>query len=204
LTVDSLCLQGGLLAALNLLVVALPLIELRGAVSKPIKSCFGALLVRAGFRSAVDTTPAVHIASDPAELPDAADAEQAPHTSQARQRAASGTTTTVNMPPIGKNDQLVRFRAGRNTVKPYSPLGNSLGETRKVMMAADAPIVSTCFCAPAAVHENFMVLVQVPNIEMGEEAQELEGGRTSADNLGSLSAAGNDEDMPVLRRILID
>jgi hypothetical protein len=72
------------------------------------------------------------------------------------------------------------------------------------MMAADAPIVSACFCAPAAVHENFMVLVQVPNTEMGEEAQELEGGRTSADNLGSLSAAGNDEDMPVLRRILID
>jgi hypothetical protein len=55
---------------------------------------------------------------------------------------------------------------------------------------------SACFCAPAAVHENFMVLVQVPNSEMGE----LEGGRTSAYNLGSpsLSAAGNDEDMPVL------
>ena len=51
-----------------------------------------------------------------------------------------------------------------------------------------------------------MVLVQVPNTERGEEAQELEGGRTSADNLGSLSlsVAGNDEDMPVLRGILID
>ncbi len=77
--------QGGLLAALNLLVVALPLIELHGIVSKPIKSCFGALLVRAGFRSAVTATPAVP-ASDPAELPDAADAELAFHTSQARQR----------------------------------------------------------------------------------------------------------------------
>ena len=49
-----------------------------------------------------------------------------------------------------------------------------------------------------------MVLVQVPNTEMGEEAQELEGGRTSADNLGFLSAAGNDEDMLVLHQILID
>ncbi len=65
---------------------------------------------------------------------------------------------------------------------------------------------SACFCAPAAVHENFMVLVQVPNTGMGEEAQELGlGGRTSAYNLGSLnlSAAGNDEDMPVLRRIIL-
>ena len=56
------------------------------------------------------------------------------------ERAASGTATTVNMPPMGKNDQLVRFLAGMKTVKPYSPLGKSLGETLKVMVAADASI----------------------------------------------------------------
>jgi hypothetical protein len=80
------CLQGGLLVALNLLVVALPLIELSGAVSKPVQSCFGALLVRAGLRSAVSTTLAVP-ASDPERLDDAVGAEQA-HTSQAAERGA--------------------------------------------------------------------------------------------------------------------
>jgi hypothetical protein len=79
---------------MNLIVVVLPLIELCGAVGKPLKSCFRAVWMRAGFQPAVPRSDPESSNDATAELSD--NCEQARDAERAEE-AQEGDEMTVEL-----------------------------------------------------------------------------------------------------------